>query len=202
MVATERNTPEHRERYALFCAFITAVNASRLVFIDESFCKTGMRRTHAWAQLGARAHGTKPFRSWKTVSLIGAIRLGRRPLIVTNEGAVDGPIFLDFVQRRLSPWLQRGDIVVMDNLNFHKMLVVRQAIEAAGATPIYLPTYSPELNPIELLWSDLKRDLRRMGLNTVDMLRWAITRLRSVLPLRRIDGWFRHATDLAEAQLK
>jgi len=77
----------------------------------------------------------------------------------------------------------------MDNLNFHKMLVVRRAIEAAGAMPIYLPTYSPELNPIEMLGSDLKRDLRRMGLDTVEMVRWALRRLKSALPLRRIDGW-------------
>ena len=201
-MATERNTPEHRERYGLFCAFITAVNASRLVFIDESFCKTGMRREHAWAQRGDRARGSKPFRSWKTVSLIGAIRLGRRPLIMTNQGAVNGPIFLRFVKRRLTPWLRPGDIVVMDNLNFHKMGVVRRAIEAAGAMPIYLPTYSPELNPIELLWSDLKRDLRRMGLNTVEMMRWALRRLRAALPLQRIDGWFRHANQIAESQLK
>jgi transposase len=161
-----------------------------------------MRRTHAWAPCGTRARGTKPFRSWKTVSLIGAIRLGRRPLIMTNEGAVNGSIFLRFVKQRLTPWLQRGDIVVMDNLNFHKMQCVRRAIEAAGAMPIYLPTYSPELNPIELLWSDLKRDLRRMGLDTVDMLRWAMRRLRAALPLRRIEGWFRHANEIAEAQLK
>ena len=101
-----------------------------------------------------------------------------------------------------SPWLRPGDIVVMDNLNFHKMLVVRRAIEAAGVLPICLPTYSPELNPIELLWSDLKRDLGRMSFDTVEMLRWGLRRLRSALPLRRIDGWFRHANDLAEAQLK
>lgn len=176
------------------------MNASRLVFIDESFCKTGMRRTHAWAVRGERAPGSKPFRSWKTVSIIGAIRLGRRPLIMTNEGAVNGRIFLRFVKRRLAPWLKPGDIVVLDNLNFHKMGAVRRAIEAAGALPIYLPTYSPELNPIEPLWADLKRDLRRMGLDTVEMLRWALRRLRAALPLHRIDGWFRGA--LAEAQIK
>lgn len=159
-----------------------------------------MRREHAWALRGDRARGTKPFRSWKTVSLIGAIRLGKKPLIMTNEGPVNGRIFLRFVKQRLARWLRPGDIVVMDNLNFHKMVRVRRAIEATGALPVYLPTYSPELNPIELLWSDLKRELRRMSLNTVDMLRWALRRLRSALPLRRIDGWFRHA--LGEAQLK
>ncbi len=176
------------------------MNASRLVFIDESFCKTGMRRTHAWAPRGERARGSKPFRSWKTVSIIGAIRRGSRPLIMTNEGAVNGRIFLRFVKRRLAPWLKPGDIVVLDNLNFHKMVAVRRAIEEAGALPIYLPTYSPELNPIELLWSDLKRELRRMGLDTVEMLRWALRRLRAALPLHRIDGWFRRA--FAEAQIK
>ena len=77
---------------------------------------------------------------------------------------------------------------------------VRHAIEAAGVLPIYLPTYSPELNPIEPLWADLKRDLRRMGFDTVEMLRWALRRLRAALPFHRIDGWFRGA--LAEAQIK
>src|SRR5437016_8654102 len=77
---------------------------------------------------------------------------------------------------------------------------VRHAIEAAGALPIYLPTYSPELNPIEPLWADLKRGLRRMGFDTVEMLRWAPRRLCAALPLHRIDGWVRGA--LAEAQIK
>lgn len=176
------------------------MNAARLIFIDESFCKTGMRRTHAWAARGARAPGSKPFRSWKTVSIIGAIRLGKRPLIATNQGAVNGRIFLRFVKRQLVPWLAPDDIVVMDNLNFHKMVSVRRAIESVGALAIYLPTYSPELNPIELLWADLKRELRRMGLDSVSMLRWALRRLRASVPLHRIAGWFRGA--LAEAQIK
>jgi transposase len=112
---------------------------------------------------------------------------------MTNHGAVNGRIFLRFVKHRLAPWLRRGDIVVLDNLNIHKMVAVRRAIEAAGALPIYLPTYSPELNPIELLWSDLKRELRRMALDTIEALRWGLRRLRAALPLERIDGWFRHA---------
>ena len=80
------------------------------------------------------------------------------------------------------------------------MVAVRRAIESAGALLIYLLTYSPELNPIDLLWADLKRELRRMGLDTAEMLRCALRRLRASLPLRRIDGWFRGA--LAEAHLK
>jgi transposase len=176
------------------------MNVERLVFIDESYCKTGMCREHAWSQRGARARGQRPFRSWKTVSLIGAIRLGERPRLMTHRGTVDGLVFLRYVKRHLIPSLRVGDVVIMDNLNFHKMKVVRDAIEAAGATPIYLPTYSPELNPIELWWADMKRALRKLAINHEPELRRAARRLRSALPLTKIEGWFRKA--LREAQLK
>lgn len=170
-----------------------AVEERRLVFIDESFCKTGMRREFAWGPRGARVTGTRPFRAWKTVSLIGAIRLGANPKLMTHPGSVTGAIFLRFVRTRLVPWLRPGDVVVMDNLNMHKMVAVRAAIEAAGATPVYLPTYSPELNPIELLWADLKRSLRTLALNDEDELRRAVRKLRRRVPGRKLAGWFGHA---------
>jgi transposase len=150
-----------------------------------------MRREHGWAPRGERAVGTRPFRSWKTLSLIGAIRLGCRPKLMTHHGAVDGRVFTRFVRHRLVPWLRRGDVVVMDNLNMHKMKRVRDAIEAAGALPIYLPTYSPELNPIELWWADLKRHLRTLAINTQPELARAARRLRASLPIDKIAGWFR-----------
>ena len=170
---------------------MTFLHARRLVFIDESFCKTGMRREHAWAPRGERARGTRPFRSWKTLSLIGAIRLGERPKLMTHRGAIDGRVFLRFVKQRLVPWLRRGDVVVMDNLNMHKMLAVRRAISAAGASFVYLPTYSPELNPIELWWGDMKRELRTLGINDQHALAAAVRRLRAQLPVEKIAGWFR-----------
>jgi len=89
----------------------------------------------------------RPFRSWKTVALIGAIRLGDKPKLMTHPGSGSGPVFVRFVRTRLVPWRRPGDVVVMDNLNIHKMLVVRSAIEAAGATPVYLPTYSTGAEP-------------------------------------------------------
>jgi transposase len=176
------------------------MNVHRLVFIDESYCKTGMCREYAWSQRGSRAQGQRPFRSWKTVSLIGAIRLGERPRLMTHRGTVDGEVFLHYVKRYLAPSLRRGDVVIMDNLNFHKMKVVREAIEAAGATPIYLPTYSPELNPIEMWWADMKRVLRSLAINDEAQLRGAARRLRSALPLSKIEGWFRKA--LRHAHIK
>lgn len=159
-----------------------------------------MRRETAWAPRGVRVRGTRPMRSWRTVSLVGAIRIGVRPLLMTHRGSVNGAVFLRFVRKRLAPWLRRGDVVVMDNLNSHKMLVVREAIEAVGATPIYLPTYSPELNPIETLWPHIKRELRRLRLDREDDMRRAVGRIRAGVPLSHIAGWFRRA--LREAHLK
>jgi len=78
------------------------MNVNRLAFIDESYCKTGMCREHAWSQRGSRARGERPFRSWKTVSLIGAIRLGERPRLMTHRGTVDGVVFLRYVKQYLN----------------------------------------------------------------------------------------------------
>ena len=158
-----------------------------------------MRREYGRSLLGSRVVGTRPFRSWKTISIVGAIRIGARPRLMTHHGSIDGRLFLHYVKNRLVPWLRRGDVVVMDNLNIHKMRVVREAIQLAGATPIYLPTYSPELNPIEMLWADLKRQLRKLAINAQGELRRAVRRLRAQVPLKKIAGWFRKA--LAEAQL-
>jgi transposase len=170
----------------------------KLVFIDESFCATGMRRELARSPKGTRALSKRPHGRWKTVTLVGAIRLGSRPKLMTHPGAVNGRTFLRFVRTRLAPWLRRGDVVVMDNLNIHKMLVVQAAIRAAGATPVYLPTYSPELNPIERWWADLKRELRKLAIDDERLLRGAVQTLRGRTPVTKIAGWFR--TALREAQ--
>ena len=168
-----------------------AINADRLVFIDESFCKTGMRREYGWSEVGKRVTGKRCGASWKTLSIIGAIRLGERPRIMTHRGAVNGRVFSTFVRTRLVPFIKSGDVVIMDNLNFHKMLRVRQLIEATGAAAVYLPTYSPELNPIELWWAHLKRELRRLAIDEQGALARAIRRLRSATRLENIKAWFR-----------
>lgn len=156
-----------------------------------------MRRMHGWAFSGTRARGRRPGRTWKTVSLVGAIRLGCKPRLMTHKGSINGRVFLRFVSRYLVPWLKHGDIVVMDNLNSHKMKAVRSAIESTGAVPVYLPTYSPELNPIELWWADLKRELRRLAIDGEEQLRRAVRRLRASLPIDKIDAWFRCSLDEA-----
>lgn len=198
-MALERDTPENLKRREEFCALLRQADLGSVVFIDESFVKSGMRREYARSARGERAIGIRPGRSWKTLSLIGAIRLGERPKIMTSETAVGGRTFLRFIRERLASWLNPGDIVIMDNLNVHKMLVVREAIRDAGGFPIYLPTYSPELNPIELLWADIKRRLRALAISSHSQLLGAVRRLRASTPVGKITAWFRHC--LSEAQI-
>lgn len=151
-----------------------------------------MAREYGWAAIGERAIGERPGKSWKTLTLIGAIRIGRKPKLMTHHGAINGRVFLRFVRRRLAPWLKPGDIVLMDNLGAHKVKGVRQAIEAVGATVIYLPAYSPDMNPIELWWPFLKRHLRTLAPRALDELAAAARRLRAATPLTNLAAWFRH----------
>lgn len=151
-----------------------------------------MRREYGWSRRGQRLVSSRPFGRWKTLSLIGAIRLGERPRLMTHRGAVNGRVFLRFIKHRLVPSLRRGDIVVMDNLNIHKTAAVRKAIWDAGAVPLHLPTYSPELNPIELWWADIKRHLRKLAVDAREELVATVQRLRASLPLDKINSWFRH----------
>ena len=151
-----------------------------------------MAREYGWAPRGQRAVGSKPGRSWKTLTLIGAIRLGQKPQLMTHHGAINGKVFLRYVRRRLAPWLKPGDCVVLDNLGAHKIKGVAEAIEAVGASLLYLPTYSPDFNPIELWWSHLKRKLRAMGTRTMCELADAARRLRAATNLEHLQAWFDH----------
>lgn len=156
-----------------------------------------MRREYGWGPRGERVVGSRPHRHWKTVSVVGAIRLGQKPRLMTHHGTVNALVYRRFVRRHLVPWLRPGDLVLMDNLNIHKGQAVRDAIAKAGAQAVYLPTYSPELNPIELLWADLKRDLRKLAINEQPALRAAVRRLRGRVPTSKVAAWFGHALSQA-----
>jgi transposase len=173
-------------------ALLKRLDPASLVFLDESGCKTGMRREYGWAPSGERVVGRRPGRRGKNLSVLGAIALGRRPVLMTHEGGVGTIVFHRFVKRRLVPWLRKGDFVVMDNLRAHKRPEVIAAIIAAGAIPIFQPPYSPDLNAIELWWADLKRQLRTLALDTVEKLRAGIRRLRASVPARKIAAWVSH----------
>jgi transposase len=134
---------------------------ARLVLIDETCTNTAMVRLRGRAPRGERLVDYAPQGHWKTITFVGGLRrLGMTaPFVI--EGAMNGPMFLAYVQQCLVPTLKRGEIVLMDNLPVHKVAGVAEAIEGAGATLIYLPKYSPDLNPIELAFSKLKAHLRK-----------------------------------------
>jgi transposase len=165
------------------------------VFVDESGASTAMDRTHGRGPSGVRVDGPVPHGHWKVVTLTAAVRLGGVPesACLAFDGATDTAAFETYVERCLAPALRPGDIVVMDNLSGHKTAEVARLIGAAGAEVRYLPAYSPDLNPIERLFSKLKAWLRSAAARTVDGLIEAMGEaLRAVRP-GDIRGWFGHS---------
>ena len=146
------------------------MDPERLVFIDETWAKTNMTRLRGRAAKGKRLVARVPHGHWKTTTFLAALRSSglTAPLVV--DGAINGSIFLAYVQQQLVSTLSAGDIVVMDNLSAHKVAGVKEAIEAVGATIAYLPPYSPDLNPIETVFSKFKALLRTAAARSVDAL--------------------------------
>ena len=129
-----------------------------------------MVRLYGWAPVGHRLVDAVPHGHWKTSTFIAGLRQDRLVAPCVFNGAINGELFLAYVEQVLAPTLTRGDIVVMDNLGSHKVAGVRKAIEAAGARLLYLPPYSPDLNPIEQAFAKLKALLRAKALRTVEAL--------------------------------
>ena len=148
------------------------LDPTRLVFIDETGASTKMARLRGRAPRGRRCRAAIPHGHWKTTTFVAALRLDAITAPMVLDGAMSGAAFLAYVRQLLAPTLRSGDVVVMDNLPAHKIVGVRQAIEAVGASVLYLPPYSPDFNPIEQLFAKLKALLRKAAARTIDTL-WA-----------------------------
>jgi transposase len=165
----------------------------RLVFLDECGINTTMHRLFARAPRGQRAPGVVP-RNWKhNTTVVGALSLSGVQAVMTLEGALDTSAFKVFVEHFLVPALVPGQIVILDNLSVHKSACVRERIEAAGCSLLFLPTYSPDLNPIEKLWSQFKSHLRREAARTQEQLDALIWPALSRATPSHIQNWFLHA---------
>lgn len=171
---------------------VTRIDPRDLVFVDESGCNRAMTRTYARSLCGTRARGTAP-RNWgDNVSIVGALGLGGPLATMHMAGAINGEAFLLYLDHFLLPKLWPGAVVVMDNLSAHKLKAVRAKIEAVGARLVYLPPYSPDLNPIELAWSKLKGFLRKAAARTTEALYAAIADGLQTLTTQNAQGWFAH----------
>ena len=142
----------------------------KLVFLDETWAKTAMTRVRGRAPRGERLVCPVPHGRWRTTTFLCGLRADGLVAPLVLNGAIDGPTVLAWVEQMLAPTLRMGDTVVADTLSSHKVAGVREAIEARGASLLYLPPYSPDLNPIELAFSKLKRLLRTAAARTMDAL--------------------------------
>jgi len=147
------------------------------VFVDETAITTDMVRTRGRCPRGDRLIDYAPHGHWKTITFIAGLRHDEMVAPFVIEGAMKGEIFLAYIEQCLAPTLQPGDIVIMDNVATHKVNGVEEAIEAVGATLLYLPQYSPDLNPIEQAFSKFKALLRNAAERTVPSLHRTVRKI-------------------------
>ena len=161
------------------------------MFIDETGASTKMTRLRGRALRGQRCRSPVPHGHWKTTTFTGALRLSGMTAPMVLDGPMNADAFRAYVRHILAPTLRPGDTVVMDNLPAHKVADIRVLIENAGANLLYLPPYSPDLNPIEKAWSKLKLLLRSAKARTKDVLDQAITDLLPQITHDNAQAWFR-----------
>ncbi len=162
------------------------------MFLDETWAKDNMTRTHGRCPRGTRLYEGVPCRRWTTTTFLGAMRASGFVAPLCVDGPINGPVFLAWVRQHLCRTLKPGDVVVMDNLSAHKVRGVREAIEAVGATVAYLPAYSPDFNPIELAFSKFKKLLRDGAARTVDRLWELCGQVLDLFPPAQCRNYLRH----------
>jgi transposase len=146
------------------------MDASRFVFLDETGTSTAMARRYGRCRRGERLVGAVPYGHWKITTFVAGLRESGLVAPLVLDGPITGEIFRAYVEQMLAPTLTAGDVVVLDNLPAHKVAGVEGAIRAAGASLLYLPPYSPDLNPIEQVFAKLKALLRKAAARTKDDL--------------------------------
>jgi len=144
------------------------IDPRRLVFIDETWVRTNMAPLRGWGMKGRQLRGFAPHGRWRTLTFIGALRCDQLAAPAVFDGPINGICFRAYVEQALVPTLKPGDIVIMDNLGSHKSKAVRDAIRAAGARLWFLPKYSPDLNPIEQAFSQIKHWMRRAQKRSIE----------------------------------
>lgn len=170
-----------------------SLESNRLVFLDETWVKTNMAPAYGWSPKGTRLIGRAPHGHWKTLTFIAALRHDRIDAPCVIDGPINGSLFLAYVEQFLVPTLRTGDIVIMDNLGSHKSKAVLRAIRQAGAKLFYLPPYSPDLNPIEQVFSKLKHRLRMAQERTVEATWKRVGALLDDFSPSECANYFQHA---------
>ena len=163
------------------------------MFIDETWTKTNMTRLRGWAPRGERLVDKVPQGKWKTATFLAALRNDRIDAPCVFDGPINGERFLAYVEQFLVPTLKRNDIVVLDNLGSHKGKAVRRAIRAVGARLLFLPKYSPDLNPIEQVFAKLKARVRKAAPRSLDAVSDAIANALTAISPQECANYLRNS---------
>ena len=169
------------------------VDPRRLVFIDETWAKTNMTRRHGRCAKGQRLVAKVPHGRWRTLTFLAALRCDRIAAPCVIDGPINGQAFLAYVEQGLLPTLSPGDVVIMDNLGSHKGKAIRHAIRAVGAKLLFLPKYSPDLNPIEQAFAKLKTLLRKLDARSVETTWKGIGQLLDAFSADECANYFKNA---------
>lgn len=168
------------------------IDPENLVFLDEMGVLLGLTRTHARSDRGSRVYDFKPYYRGAKVSVIGGISIRKVLAVMTLDGSMDGAAFKVFIERFLIPQLWVGAVVVMDNLPAHRVETIEPLIESVGASVLYLSPYSPEFNPIEHWWSQLKAFLRLLAPTTASGVDGLIKIALQLINPKHLKNWFTH----------
>jgi transposase len=187
----ERDTERVQALRKAHVAFQKRAPGRRLVFLDEAGATLSMTRVYGRAFKGQLVHDTVPRNRGRVTTMIGAMSAQGIIAMATIEAATDGTVFKAFVDQVLAPALRPGDIVVWDNLGAHKLESVRQRLSDIGVRVVFLPPYSPDMNPIEMFWAWLKATIRRQRPRTTSALNRCIAAAMDTLPPEFCRNWFR-----------
>ena len=193
ILPAEQDRPDVARRRTRWKRYQKRIDPKRLVFIDETWTKTNMAPLRGWCARGRRLPGKVPHGHWQTMTFIAALRVDRIDAPCVFDGPINGESFLAYVEQVLVPTLKPDDIVVADNLGSHKSRRVRAAIRAAGAHLVFLPPYSPDLNPIEQVFAKLKALVRYAQERTVENVWRRIGILLTDFPQNECADYFRNA---------
>jgi transposase len=190
--AAEQDRPDVAERRAVWKVEQLGLDPRKLIFIDETWAKTNMTRLRGRAPIGQRLVEKVPHGHWKTTTLIAALDHRGIRCATTVDGPINGDVIVAFIQVVLTPTLRPGELVVLDKLSAHKVAGVRETVASVGAKVVYLPPYSPDLNPIELALSKLKQLLCSVKHRRMDELGRDPQRMLDAITPSDANNFYRH----------